>query len=104
MNCAELRDHFDAYVAGTLSDAESAAFESHLDGCVACHEALANHDRPLGATAKLPRSVSPPADLWPGIEQELASRRRLRGRVTLPRWLLGSADPWLQMAGCRPGV
>jgi anti-sigma factor RsiW len=91
MNCAELRDRFDAYVAGTLSDAESVAFESHLDTCIACHEALANHDRPLGATAKLPRSVSPPADLWPGIEQELASRRRLRGRVTLPGWLLAAA-------------
>jgi anti-sigma factor RsiW len=92
MNCAELRDRFDAYVAGTLSDAESAAVESHLDTCIACHEALANHDRPLGATAQLPRSVSPSADLWPGIEQELASRRRrLRGRVTLPGWLLAAA-------------
>jgi len=91
MNCAELRDRFDAYVAGTLSEAESVAVESHLDTCIACHEALANHDRALGTTATLPRSVSPPTDLWPGIEQELASRRRLRGRVTLPGWLLAAA-------------
>jgi predicted anti-sigma-YlaC factor YlaD len=91
MNCAELRDRFDAYVAGTLSDAESVAVESHLDTCIACHEVLANHDRPLGATAQLPRSVSPPTDLWPAIEQALASRRRLRGGVTLPGWLLAAA-------------
>ncbi len=91
MNCSELRDRFEAYVAGTLPDAESGAFESHLDGCVACQEALALHHRPLGAVGTLPRSVAPPADLWPGIARALASRRRLRGRVVLPAWLLAAA-------------
>ena len=91
MNCAELRDRFDAYVEGTLSDAESAALETHLDGCTACHEALANHDRALGAADTLPRSVTPPADLWPGIAKELASRKRFGARVALPGWLLAAA-------------
>ena len=91
MNCTELRSHFDAYVEGTLTDTESTALESHLDGCVGCHEALANHDRALGAAGALPRSVAPPVDLWPGIERELASRRRVRGRIALPGWLLAAA-------------
>lgn len=91
MNCAELRDRFPAYVAGTLSDTESAALESHLDGCHACHEALAASDRPLSTAENLPRSVIPPTDLWPGIERELATRRRVRGRVALPSWLLAAA-------------
>jgi hypothetical protein len=91
MTCAELRDRFDAYVAGRLSDTESAALESHLDDCVACYEALAIRNRELGATGTLPRSVAPPADLWPGIQRELASRRRFRGRIALPSWLLAAA-------------
>ncbi len=98
MNCTELRDRFDAYVAGTLSEAESAALESHLDGCIACHEALANRDRALGQTGGLPRSVVPPTDLWPGIEKQLASRRRFRGRVALPGWLLAAAAALLMVA------
>jgi predicted anti-sigma-YlaC factor YlaD len=91
MNCTELRDRFPAYVAGTLSDTESAALESHLDGCHACHEALETSDRPLSTAESLPRSVIPPTDLWPGIERELATRRRFRGRVALPSWLLAAA-------------
>ncbi len=91
MNCNELRDRFDGYVEGTLSDAESAALESHLDGCTACYEALAGQDRAPGATGTLPRAVAPPADLWPGIERELAARKRFRGRVALPGWLLAAA-------------
>ena len=90
MNCADLRDRFDAYVAGTLSDTESAALESHLDGCAACHEALAEHDRELVPVGGLPRSVTPHADLWPGIESRLASRKG-RGRIAVPGWLLAAA-------------
>ena len=91
MNCTELRDRFDAYVEGTLADAESAALESHLDGCVACHEALADQNRALGRAGALPRSVAPSADLWPGIERELLARKRFRGRVAVPGWLLAAA-------------
>jgi anti-sigma-K factor RskA len=91
MTCDDLRARFDAYVAGTLSSAEAAALESHLDGCLTCHEVLAHHERALGATDALPRSVAPPTDLWPGIERELASRRRFRGRVAVPGWLLAAA-------------
>ena len=91
MNCAELRARFDAYAEGELSDAESAALESHLDGCVACHEALANRHRALGHTDALPRSIDPPTDLWPGIEKRLAAKRYGRGRIAVPGWLLAAA-------------
>jgi anti-sigma-K factor RskA len=90
MNCSDLRERFDAYVAGTLSDTESAALESHLDGCAACHEALANHEGEIGPVSGLPRSVAPHADLWPGIESRLASRKG-RGRIAVPSWLLAAA-------------
>jgi predicted anti-sigma-YlaC factor YlaD len=91
MTCTELRNHFDAYIEGTLSEADAAALESHLDQCLACQEALEVRDRALGAVDRLPRSITPPADLWPGIETQLVSRRRLRGRTALPGWLLAAA-------------
>lgn len=90
MNCSDLRERFDAYVAGTLSEAESAALETHLDGCAGCHEALAYHEREIGPVSGLPRSVAPHADLWPGIESRLASRKG-RGRIAVPGWLLAAA-------------
>jgi hypothetical protein len=42
---------------------------------------LASHLR------ELPRSIEPPADLWPGVERRLAPRVR-------PRW----TGPWLRLA------
>lgn len=91
MICAELRVRFDAYAGGTLSDPESAALESHLDGCPTCQEALVLHEGPLAAVAGLPRSSAPSTDLWPGIERELVSRRRLRGRVAVSARVLAVA-------------
>ncbi|HEU5218847.1 MAG TPA: zf-HC2 domain-containing protein [Gemmatimonadales bacterium] len=91
MTCGELRDRFDAYVDGRLSDSEAAALEAHLQGCTACHDALTHLDGAIGAAGALPRSVTPPSDLWPGIERRLESRRPFRRRVAVPGWQLAAA-------------
>ncbi|HEV8196840.1 MAG TPA: zf-HC2 domain-containing protein [Gemmatimonadales bacterium] len=91
MTCAELRARLDAYVNGTLSSAETAAFEAHLDTCAACGDFLANAaERPQELNA-LPRSVEPDADLWPAITGRLAPRRASRRGIPVPAWALAAA-------------
>ena len=92
MNCAELQSRLDAYVRGTLSAAESAAFETHLNTCAACESILLNTAEPLVELNSLPRSVEPGTDLWPAITRRLAPRGRVfRGGIPVPAWALAAA-------------
>jgi hypothetical protein len=92
MNCAELRSRLDAYVHGTLSGAESAAFEAHLSTCAACEAMLSNAAEPLVELNSLPRSIEPGTDLWPGITRRLAPRGRVFHRgIPVPAWALAAA-------------
>jgi hypothetical protein len=92
MNCAELRSRLDAHVHGTLTAAESAAFEAHLGTCAACEAILSNAAAPLVELNSLPRSIEPGTDLWPGITRRLAPRGRVFHRgIPVPAWALAAA-------------
>jgi predicted anti-sigma-YlaC factor YlaD len=92
MNCAEFRSRLDAYARGTLSAAESASFEAHLDACTACEAILLSAAVPLVELNALPRSVEPGTDLWPAITRRLARRGRvLRRGIPVPGWALAAA-------------
>jgi anti-sigma factor RsiW len=92
MNCAELRSRLDEYVHSTLSAAETAAFEAHLDTCAACDSFLANAAERPAEVDSLPRSLEPRDHLWPAITTRLAPRGRvLRRRIPMPGWALAAA-------------
>jgi anti-sigma factor RsiW len=76
MTCGELDDRLDGWVDRTLPEAERAEVESHLAGCPGCREQERRLRQLLAHASALPRSVSPPRDLWPEI-----SRKIERGRA-----------------------
>jgi hypothetical protein len=75
MNCRELEDRLDDWVDGTLSGPERSEVESHLAGCPGCREQERRLRQLLAHAAALPRSVSPPRDLWPEISQRIEGER-----------------------------
>ncbi len=62
------------YVAGALGPDERAVLEAHLQSCPVCRAAEEQVRVLQASTAELPRSVAPPEDLWPGIQERLHSR------------------------------
>jgi hypothetical protein len=75
MTCATLDERLDGWVDGTLPEAERLEVEAHLRSCPDCRERERRLREVLAHAAALPRSVSPPRDLWPGIEDRLRRER-----------------------------
>jgi len=93
MTCNELRARIDDYGRGTLSAADVAALEKHLDTCASCEAFLSEVESRPAEVQALPKSVEPASDLWPGIHARLAPRGkgRGRGRIAMPGWMLAAA-------------
>ncbi len=91
MNCEQVQDRFDRYVAGTLSLPERSALDAHLAECAACRAELARVRPALVATAALPRSIDPPEDLWPSIASRIDQKKVVPGRFGVrsggSRWM-----------------
>jgi hypothetical protein len=75
MTCRELDDRLDEWVDRTLPEAERREVETHLAGCPACREREQRLRQLLAHAAALPRSVSPPRDLWPEISRRIERER-----------------------------
>ena len=71
MTCRELDDRLDGWVDDTLSEADRREVGAHLADCPECREQERRHRQLLSHAAALPRSVSPPRDLWPEIAERL---------------------------------
>ena len=71
MTCAEMDDRLDGWVDRTLAEADRREVESHLAGCEACRDEERRLREVLVHASALPRSVTPPRDLWPGIAREI---------------------------------
>jgi hypothetical protein len=68
-----------AYLFGDISGDGRRAVEAHLAGCRSCREAERRLRQVIAHAAALPRSVSPPHDLWPGIARQIDGRAGWRG-------------------------
>lgn len=71
MNCDEIRSSLDGYLAHELEPAERARVAEHLADCVACRAEAQAWSELFERTARLPRSIEPPRDLWPEIDLAL---------------------------------
>jgi anti-sigma factor RsiW len=91
MTCQELDDRLDGWVDRTLPDEQRLVVENHLAECSGCRDKERDLRLLLTHASALPRSVSPPSDLWPGI-----SRKIERGQAW--SWSRGSWQPALAVA------
>jgi hypothetical protein len=104
-NCDDVRERLDDFVDGQLprspslpgtgEAAEGARVEEHLAGCAACRAEEAALRALLADAAALPPAVTPPVDLWPGIERRI----RTSGSGTWLRYLAAAACVALAVAG-----
>jgi tetratricopeptide (TPR) repeat protein len=85
-------DRLSDYLDDEMTAAERAAIETHLAGCAACRETLAEL-RAVIARASLLSDAPPSVDLWSGVEHRIAPSRsvvpfvatRRRFSFTLPQ-------------------
>jgi predicted anti-sigma-YlaC factor YlaD len=75
MTCREMDDRLDEWVDDTLPGVERREAEAHLAACTDCRQQEQRLRELLTHAAALPRSVSPPRDLWPGIAESLEGQR-----------------------------
>jgi hypothetical protein len=100
MTCEELELRLDDWVDGTLPPAEARRVETHLAACGACRESERRLRQVLAHAAALPRSVTPPRDLWPGIARRIEGRAGWRGLLGWgPSLALAAATVALAVAG-----
>ena len=71
MTCHELDERLDDFVDGALAGADAEAVASHLAGCEPCRERERQLRQLLAHAAALPRAMTPPRDLWPGIAERI---------------------------------
>ncbi len=75
------------FVDGSVEPSLRAEVEAHVQECAACRTEVDALRELVEAAARLPRSIQPRRDLWPGVERRLV--RRAPGHR--PRWALRSA-------------
>jgi hypothetical protein len=91
MTCQELDGRLDDWVDGTLAGEAAAEVEAHLASCPRCQEQERRMRQLLAHAASLPRSLTPPRDLWPGISRRLERERRWSWAGGLQPWALAAA-------------
>jgi hypothetical protein len=87
MTCHELDERLDDWVDGALPAAAASDIEAHLLSCALCRGRERRLRHVLAHAAALPRSLTPPRDLWPGIAQRVARERSWS-------WATGGLRPW----------
>ena len=84
----EFTERLSDYVDGEdLGPAERLAIEAHLAGCASCRTVVAEL-REVASRAATLADTAPRTDLWPGIEERLATTPRVAAMSTRPvrRW------------------
>ena len=87
MTCQELDERLDAWIDGELDPRAAPEVEAHLAGCAPCRARERRLRQLLDHAASLPRSITPPRDLWPDIARRI-------GRERTWSWAAGGLQPW----------
>ena len=80
MICSDVLMRLDDYLDERLDPTEAEAVGSHLADCPSCGSEAEAVRRIRELSAKLPRSVDPPRDLWPEIAGRIEAAKIVRGR------------------------
>jgi predicted anti-sigma-YlaC factor YlaD len=77
----DYRELLNDFLDGQLEPELHVETRDHLEGCPACSRELEQLRSLRSVTDRLPRSIEPPRDLWPGVEARLGTGdRRVPGR------------------------
>lgn len=100
MTCDQFDQWLDAYLDGGLTPVQQGDMRGHMTGCVDCRARAEEMRIVLSAATALPRSITPPRDLWPDISARLAPRQLpARGRsLAWGRWVPLAAAALLLVA------
>lgn len=85
MTCHEMDERLDGWVDDTLPGGERRQVEEHLAACADCHRRERGLRELLTHAAALPRSVTPPRDLWPGVAEAI-ERQQAPSRPRFGVW------------------
>ncbi len=102
MECAEVQERLLERQAGTLTDAEEAAFAAHIAGCASCRRVADADERLSKALSALPKAeVRVPS--WAQVKAAHAARRRRSVRLWLAPAMASAAAlgaaAWMVFAG-----
>jgi len=74
MTGPHMETKLDEYVDGTLAAHDRASVEAHLAECASCRAGVAELQSLSASAARLPKSIEPRRDLWPGIGRRIGQR------------------------------
>jgi hypothetical protein len=89
MNCEWVQDLLYRSASGALTPELRREIDGHLASCDGCRAEAERMGPVLAGAARLPRSIEPPADLWPSIAEQIGRHKLVEGRFTSP-----VARPW----------
>jgi hypothetical protein len=115
MKHEEARLLLNDYIDGLLADQRRSAVEHHLKDCPRCRQEVAQLRALMARATKLPDSLEPGRDLWPGIAAAISGRsqespsaeaaaggRAASGKrrfgTSLRRWLRPAGRDWAGIA------
>lgn len=105
MDCEQVTDLLDDWIAGRLDAGTGQAIEAHLDACPACRLDADAARTVASVLPALPRSVSPSRELWGDIERRMTQppRRRVPGAlIAATVALAGAVGLWALRGGGSP--
>ena len=97
MTCQELDERLDDWIDGDLVAEVAAEVEAHLASCALCQERERRLRQVLAHAASLPRSLTPPRDLWPDIARRVERERSWS-------WSGSAWQPWALAAAATVAV
>jgi hypothetical protein len=75
MNCEQVQEMLNDYLEGSLAEATRQEVEHHLRQCLPCYRGLKELRTLLKTAHRLPQSIRPRQDLWPGIAARIQEAR-----------------------------
>ncbi|MBI4417656.1 MAG: zf-HC2 domain-containing protein [Ignavibacteriales bacterium] len=87
---AHVIDLLDEYIDGSLPESDRLNIEQHLDECTECRNEFRRLQNLVNQASRLPRSIEPGRDLWPGIRSRLnPPDHKQVSHYGAARWLRG---------------
>jgi hypothetical protein len=90
MKCHEVIDRFDELLEDRLGNSERRAVRAHLEECSDCADEFEFLCELRGRVSRLPNTLEPPRDLWPGIASSIEGHTVVTGHFGR-RMLLAAA-------------
>lgn len=82
MKCEEFDRYLDDFMNGSLEKTLAGNMKQHLESCPECRAVKDSVAKLLEKSHKLPKEVTPPRNLWPGIRERIETQKNSRSLQT----------------------